>query len=114
MVAAQGFIQVVWHGGRGTPDSLLVTDAVALTDELRIGQDRLVLIGLSLVLALILWVVYSRTLFGLATAAVSENPRVAASAGWRSGEHTSELQSLMRNSHAAVCFKKKKHSQDHN
>ncbi|HEY9564743.1 MAG TPA: ABC transporter permease, partial [Nocardioides sp.] len=82
MVAAQGFIQVVWHGGRGTPDSLLVTDAVALTDELRIGQDRLVLIGLSLVLALILWVVYSRTLFGLATAAVSENPRVAASAGW--------------------------------
>src|SRR3546814_1721077 len=90
MVAAQGFIQVVWHGGRGTPDSLLVTDAVALTDELRIGQDRLVLIGLSLVLALILWVVYSRTLFGLA----------------RSEEHTSELQSLMRTSYAVLCLKK--------
>src|SRR3546814_1826987 len=29
-------------------------------------------------------------------------------AGWRSEEHTSELQSLMRNSYAVFCLKKKK------
>src|SRR3546814_8849715 len=28
--------------------------------------------------------------------------------GWRSEEHTSELQSLMRNSYAVFCLKKKK------
>src|SRR3546814_5264467 len=28
--------------------------------------------------------------------------------GWRSEEHTSELQSLMRNSYAVLCLKKKK------
>src|SRR3546814_1902148 len=28
---------------------------------------------------------------------------------WRSEEHTSELQSLMRNSYAVFCLKKKKH-----
>src|SRR3546814_4614293 len=30
---------------------------------------------------------------------------------WRSEEHTSELQSLMRNSYAVFCLKKKKHKQ---
>src|SRR3546814_3168679 len=30
--------------------------------------------------------------------------------GFRSEEHTSELQSLMRNSYAVFCLKKKKHS----
>src|SRR3546814_7672503 len=29
--------------------------------------------------------------------------------GWRSEEHTSELQSLMRTSYAVFCLKKKKH-----
>src|SRR3546814_9620566 len=39
-------------------------------------------------------------------------PRPRASARWRPGrseEHTSELQSLMRNSYAVFCLKKKKH-----
>src|SRR3546814_10287401 len=31
-------------------------------------------------------------------------------AGWRSEEHTSELQSLMRISYAVFCLKKKKHT----
>src|SRR3546814_8639603 len=34
----------------------------------------------------------------------------AASAAVRSEEHTSELQSLMRNSYAVFCLKKKKHT----
>src|SRR3546814_4637228 len=31
-------------------------------------------------------------------------------AGWRSEEHTSELQSLMRNSYAVFCLKTKQHN----
>ena len=40
------------------------------------------LIGLALLLAVVLGLVYRRTLFGLATSAVSENRRVAAAARW--------------------------------
>src|SRR3546814_6218966 len=35
--------------------------------------------------------------------------RVEGGASWRSEEHTSELQSLMRTSYAVFCLKKKKH-----
>src|SRR3546814_5263162 len=35
--------------------------------------------------------------------------RIALRVGLRSEEHTSELQSLMRNSYAVFCLKKKKH-----
>ena len=50
---------------------------------LRIGQDRLILIGVALALALVLRLVYSRRpLFGLATSAVSESRRTAAIARW--------------------------------
>src|SRR3546814_8552466 len=38
----------------------------------------------------------------------AEPPRTGASAVTRSEEHTSELQSLMRNSYAVFCLKKKK------
>src|SRR3546814_1610303 len=33
---------------------------------------------------------------------------------WRSEEHTSELQSLMRNSYAVFCLKKKNRTKQHN
>src|SRR3546814_2003638 len=39
---------------------------------------------------------------------------LAMSAGFRSEEHTSELQSLMRISYAVFCLKKKKHYNYHN
>src|SRR3546814_10293495 len=41
---------------------------------------------------------------------VGSNPTPSASSvqGWRSEEHTSELQSLMRISYAVLCLKKKK------
>src|SRR3546814_3765463 len=37
-------------------------------------------------------------------------PRWQASSAWRSEEHTSELQSLMRISYAVFCLKKKNHT----
>src|SRR5262249_26871976 len=55
---------------------------IVLAGDLRITQDRLILIGLALLLAIGLRALYSGTLFGLATSAVSENRRVAAIARW--------------------------------
>jgi sulfate-transporting ATPase len=44
-----------------------------------IGQDRLYIFGIVLVLTAALWAVYKFTLFGVATTAVAENPTAAAS-----------------------------------
>jgi ABC-type branched-subunit amino acid transport system ATPase component/ABC-type branched-subunit amino acid transport system permease subunit len=80
--AGQAFMILRWGSGVVQPDSLLPTDNVTLWGDLRIGEDRLILIGLALGCALVLKLVYTGTLFGLATSAVAENRRVASSAGW--------------------------------
>ncbi|HMG43096.1 MAG TPA: branched-chain amino acid ABC transporter permease/ATP-binding protein [Acidimicrobiales bacterium] len=82
MSAIYGLIVVLWDEDKGQPDSYLPTRNVTLVGDLRIGQDRLILIGLVAMFAIALRLVYSKTLFGLATSAVAENRRVAASAGW--------------------------------
>ncbi len=83
--AAQSFMLVVWTNQLTAPTSLLPDRSIVLTGDLRINQDRLILIGLALVLAVLLRGIYSGTLFGLATSAVSENRRVAAIARWAPG-----------------------------
>jgi ABC-type branched-subunit amino acid transport system ATPase component/ABC-type branched-subunit amino acid transport system permease subunit len=80
--SADSLMLVLWSNQLSQPDSILPTGNLALGGSIRIGEDRLILIGIALVLALVLWAVYSRSLFGLATSAVSENRRVAAIAGW--------------------------------
>jgi sulfate-transporting ATPase len=80
--SAEALMLVVWPNQLGQPDSILPTRNLVLVGSIRIGEDRLILIGVVLVLALVLWAVYSRTLFGLATSAVSEDRRVASIAGW--------------------------------
>jgi len=82
MSSAQGFIIVVFGDNKGTPRSVLPTTAVTLPGGGRIGMDRLILIGIVVVVALALGWFYSRTLFGLATSAVSERAEVAAMSGW--------------------------------
>jgi ABC-type branched-subunit amino acid transport system ATPase component/branched-subunit amino acid ABC-type transport system permease component len=44
----------------------------------QVGQDRLYIFGIVIVLTVVLWAVYKFTLFGVATTAVAENPRAAA------------------------------------
>ena len=81
--AGQAFMALRWADiGILQPVSMLPTRIVTLWGDVTIGLDRLLLIGIALVCAAILKLVYSRTLFGLATSAVAENRRVAASAGW--------------------------------
>ncbi len=80
--SAESLMLVLWSNQLSQPDSILPTRNLTLVGSIHIGEDRLILIGIALVLALVLWALYSRSLFGLATSAVSENRRVAAIAGW--------------------------------
>jgi ABC-type branched-subunit amino acid transport system ATPase component/branched-subunit amino acid ABC-type transport system permease component len=49
--------------------------------DIRIGTDRLIILSIGVALTAILTVVYRRTRFGLATAAVAENRRASAAVG---------------------------------
>jgi ABC-type branched-subunit amino acid transport system ATPase component/ABC-type branched-subunit amino acid transport system permease subunit len=80
--SAESLMILLWSNQLSQPNSILPTRNLVLVGSVRIGEDRLILIGIALVLALVLWLVYSRTLFGLATSAVAESRRVAAIAGW--------------------------------
>lgn len=76
-------IAVLHYGGRVTflPSSL-PHGTVRLFGSVFIGDDRLVLLGIALVLTIGLWLAYRYTRFGLATSAVAESERAAASLGW--------------------------------
>jgi ABC-type branched-subunit amino acid transport system ATPase component/ABC-type branched-subunit amino acid transport system permease subunit len=83
MSLGQGLVDVVFNPTEVIqPNTFLPTTLVHITGSLVLGEDRLILIGGALALALVLGVVYKRTTFGLATAAVAENRMVAASSGW--------------------------------
>jgi sulfate-transporting ATPase len=78
----QAFMVLRWGVDVTQPASLLPSRNVTPFGDLTIGLDRLILIGVALLCAFVLKLVYTGTLFGLATSAVAENRRVAASAGW--------------------------------
>jgi ABC-type branched-subunit amino acid transport system ATPase component/ABC-type branched-subunit amino acid transport system permease subunit len=83
--SAEGFMYLKWGTVVMQPSSFLPSSNVTLWGSVTIGVDRLILIGISVVLGVVLHLVYSRTTFGLATSAVAENPRVVASSGWSPG-----------------------------
>jgi branched-subunit amino acid ABC-type transport system permease component len=80
--AGQAFMVLRWGPAIVQPRPMLPSRNVTLFGDVMIGMDRLLLIGIALACAVVLRFVYSGTLFGLATSAVAENRRVAASAGW--------------------------------
>jgi ABC-type branched-subunit amino acid transport system ATPase component/ABC-type branched-subunit amino acid transport system permease subunit len=83
--SAQAFTLIVWGPVVTSPAGFLPTRGFGLGGTLRIGEDRIILIIAALALGALLVYVYSRTMFGLATSAVSESPRFAASSGWSTG-----------------------------
>ena len=65
-------------GAAGRPvSSILPTNSVTIFGA-PIGEDRLCIFGIVIVLTAVLWAVYKYTQFGLATSAVAENPTAAA------------------------------------
>ncbi|MVZ99900.1 ATP-binding cassette domain-containing protein [Actinomadura sp. LD22] len=63
-------------------DSLLPTDSVTVLPGITVGEDRLILLGITVVLFGVLYAVYRRTRFGLATTGVAENELAMSTLGW--------------------------------
>jgi ABC-type branched-subunit amino acid transport system ATPase component/branched-subunit amino acid ABC-type transport system permease component len=66
-------------------DEYLPKGSVNFGGDVAVPSSRLILIAIAVVLSVALALVYSRTTFGLATTAASENRRKLASFGWRIG-----------------------------
>jgi ABC-type branched-subunit amino acid transport system ATPase component/ABC-type branched-subunit amino acid transport system permease subunit len=88
---AQGLIIVIWPSSQNAqqpviPNSILPSGSQNLihlfgVQGLPITADRLIIIGIVAILTVALWLVYSKTTFGLATAAVAENAPAAGAGG---------------------------------
>jgi ABC-type branched-subunit amino acid transport system ATPase component/ABC-type branched-subunit amino acid transport system permease subunit len=73
----------VWWGSAQNPvNGFLPARPVDFGHGLVISEDRLYLLGISLVLTVALWQIYQRTRYGLATSAVAENQQTATLLGW--------------------------------
>ena len=64
-----------------TVAGLFPQNAVKFSAGIIVGEDRLINLGITVVLAAVLWVIYRKTRFGLKTSAAAENQRAAASLG---------------------------------
>lgn len=82
----QGIGTVLWNGSdlntTQVVTSILPSSTIRLGANLTIGADKLILLGIALLLTVLLRHVYQRSRFGLATSAVAENERAAVALGW--------------------------------
>jgi ABC-type branched-subunit amino acid transport system ATPase component/branched-subunit amino acid ABC-type transport system permease component len=76
-VISQEVIALVFGSQPRIVNSSLPTASVSILGA-SIGEDRLWIFGIVIVLTVVLWAVYKYTTFGLATTAVAENPTAAA------------------------------------
>jgi sulfate-transporting ATPase len=76
-------IERYWTRTGFTPSDLPVQpdDRIHLGGDVYLQLDRLIMLCIAGVMSVVLWYVYRRTKFGLATTAVAENQRAAASIG---------------------------------
>ena len=82
LILLQGIIVLRYTSSLISVPSKLPTNRIEITDSLTITVDRVILVTIAAILSAALWVIYKKTPFGLGTAAVAENQRVAASLGW--------------------------------
>jgi sulfate-transporting ATPase len=64
-----------------TVAGLFPQNALKFSSHIIVGEDRMINLGITVVLTVVLWVIYRKTLFGLRTTAAAENQRAAASLG---------------------------------
>jgi len=81
LVTIQAIVFLVYKNDALTVPSFLPTSAISIGGGAFVGEDRLCLIGIGVVLSLGMWALYRRTPFGRMTSAVAENPAVLASTG---------------------------------
>jgi len=82
-IAAAAELGAKWHYGPQSRfvSSFLPTTGVHVGGAV-VGADRLIILGISVVLTGLLWAGFRWTLFGIATTGVAENPRATACLAW--------------------------------
>ena len=78
----EGIALIIWGPNIQLVTSILPTRPIHFASTLTLSEDRMILVIGTVVLAVALKLIYSNTTFGLATSAVAENRRSAASSGW--------------------------------
>jgi branched-chain amino acid transport system permease protein len=81
LIALQGLAVKIWGVPSFSAPSLFPTKSISVFG-VAFGVDRLYLLGVTVVIALVLWGVYKYTRFGLATRATAESERGAALLGY--------------------------------
>jgi ABC-type branched-subunit amino acid transport system ATPase component/ABC-type branched-subunit amino acid transport system permease subunit len=81
MVTIQSIAVLHYQANPRFVPSALPVHVWTITGTIVISSDRVILLGIAAVLTLVLWLLYRYTQFGLATSAVAENQRAAASLG---------------------------------
>lgn len=81
LITVQAAVILKWGTNLIVVHSSLPTTVLHLGGSVVVSEDRLLLCAIAVVLTVTLWLAYSRTQFGLATSAVAENQRAAASIG---------------------------------
>ena len=78
----EGLGTILWGIFPAAVNGFLPTTVVSFGGRLHVGANQLALLGIALVLTVVLWLVYQRTRYGLATSAVSENSDAVVLLGW--------------------------------
>jgi ABC-type branched-subunit amino acid transport system ATPase component/branched-subunit amino acid ABC-type transport system permease component len=82
LAGLQGLAGNIWHSNVYLVNESIPAKTWHLASSIVITSDRVYLLVLIIVLTGALWAIYKFTTFGIATNAVSENVRAAASLGW--------------------------------
>jgi ABC-type branched-subunit amino acid transport system ATPase component/branched-subunit amino acid ABC-type transport system permease component len=81
LITIQGALQLAFGSAVVLPPPVLPQGTVKLPDGIIIGEDRLILIAIAVVLTAVLWALYRYTKFGIATEATATSPSVADALG---------------------------------
>lgn len=85
LIILESAAQLLYGSDPLSVNQFLPNNSVNFGGGVIIPTSQLILLGISIVLALSLAVVYARTTFGLATTALSERPRTLSALGWHIG-----------------------------
>jgi ABC-type branched-subunit amino acid transport system ATPase component/branched-subunit amino acid ABC-type transport system permease component len=84
LVSLQQAVILIFGGLPKLPEPFLPSRSVRI-GSVAVGENSLIFLGFTIVLTFVLWGVYRRTRFGIATSALAENPRSIAALGWNVG-----------------------------
>lgn len=82
LTTLEGLASVLWGNQTKQVPSLFSTHGIKIIGAVRVGEDRLFMVAVAVIIAVLLWAAFRFTRIGLATQAASSNERGAALLGF--------------------------------